>query len=113
MFAGVSHFLNTTAYLRIMPPYVPRPFAMVYLSGAAEIAGGAGLLVRPFRRAAVFGLIALLVAVFPANIYMAAQNIQVTSTPIPSWFLWARLPVQFLLIWWLLFIKGNDYRTVT
>ncbi len=109
IFAGVFHFLNTAAYLKIMPPYAPWPRAMVYLSGAAEIAGGAGLLVRRFRRLAVFGLIALLVAVFPANIYMAANNVQVTSTPIPSWLLWARLPVQVLLIWWLLVIwKGTE-----
>ncbi len=81
--AGVSHFVKTASYLKIMPPHVPWPQAMVYLSGAAEIAGGLGLLLRRSRRWAAFGLIALLVAVFPANVYMATNHVQVTSTPLP------------------------------
>ncbi|MDQ2774786.1 MAG: DoxX family membrane protein [Acidobacteriota bacterium] len=104
-FAGVLHFVKTSSYLKIMPSYVPWPQAMVYLSGAAEIAGGIGLLVRRFRRWAAFGLIALMVAVFPANIYMATNHVQVTSAPLPDWVLWARLPVQLLLVWWLLYVS--------
>ena len=108
IFAGVSHFLHFAAYLKIVPPHVPWPGAMVYLSGVAEIVGGSALLAPRFRRIAAIGLIALLVAVFPANIYMAMDNVQVTAAPIASWLLWARLPVQLLLIWWLLFIRGRD-----
>lgn len=104
--AGVFHFVKTATYLKIMPPYVPWPQVMVYLSGAAEIAGGVGLLLRRFRRWAAFGLISLLVAVFPANIYMAANYVQVTSTPLPGWLLWVRLPVQLLLVWWLVYVSG-------
>lgn len=106
--AGLLHFLTTDVYVRIVPPHVPWPFLMVYLSGAAEVAGGAGLLLPSVRRMASFGLIALLVAVFPANIYMAAKNIQVSSVLIPSWILWARLPIQGLLIWWLVAIIKRD-----
>ncbi len=105
--AGVLHFLLTAAYLKIMPPYIPHPLAMVYLSGVAEIAGGAGLLVRALRKPAALALVALLIAVFPANVYMAANNIQVTATPIPAWLLWARLPVQLLLVWWLMIVAAD------
>jgi len=76
--------------------------AMVYLSGVAEIAGGAGLLIPSLRRAAAWGLVALLIAVFPANVYMALDRVRVTANPLPDWLLWARLPVQLLLIWWVL-----------
>jgi uncharacterized membrane protein len=104
--AGSSHFLQPEAYAKIVPPWVPWHVFVVYVSGAAEIAGGVGLLIGRFRRPAALGLIALLATVFPANIYMAVSNVQVTSTPIPNWVLWARLPVQLLLVWWLLFLTG-------
>lgn len=100
--AGTLHFLETGAYLRIMPPYIPWPLAMVYISGLAEILGGVGLLIPVLRRAAAWGLAALLVAVLPANIYMATNNIQLTQTPIPQALLWARVPLQIPLIWWVL-----------
>jgi len=100
--AGSLHFLKTGTYLKIMPPQIPWPVAMIYMSGAAEIAGGIGLLIPAVRRAAAWGLVALLVAVFPANIYMAMADVQVTMTPIPKALLWARLPLQGLLIWWVL-----------
>lgn len=102
MLAGTSHFLNPAAYVKIMPPH---PLTMIYISGLAEIVGGIGLLISPLRKVAVFELIALLVAIFPANIYMAMNNIQVTSAAIPNWLLWARLPVQIVLAWWLWAIR--------
>ena len=71
MFAGVMHFVIPKAYRRIMPPYVPAPMAMVYASGAAEIAGGAGMMSSRTRRPAGWWLIATLVAIFPANVWMA------------------------------------------
>ena len=94
--AGTLHFVIPDQYMRIMPPYILWHLAMVYISGAAEIAGGAGLLIPPLRRAAAWGLVALLIAVFPANVYMAQ------SAPVFSWILWARLPLQPVLIWWVL-----------
>ena len=98
--AGVFHFLRPGPYVKIVPPFIPWPLAMVYISGAAEIAGGVGLLLPPLRRASAWGLIALLIAVFPANVYMALDRVQVTANPLPGWLLWARLPLQFVLIWW-------------
>ena len=105
--AGCLHFLNTDPYLKIMPPYLPWHVAAVYVSGAAEIAGGIGMLVPALRRSAAWGLAALLVAVFPANIYMATHNIQVTGQPIPSALLWLRLPLQGVLIWWVLWCTAT------
>src|SRR5580658_4100153 len=91
--AGILHFRNPEPYVKIVPPFIPWPLAMVYISGAAEIAGGIGLLLTPLRRAAAWGLIALLIAVFPANVYMALDRVQVTANPLPVWLLWARLPL--------------------
>jgi uncharacterized membrane protein len=102
VFAGVFHFVETGSYLKIMPPWIPWHLAMVYISGAAEIAGGIGLLIPGLRRAAAWGLVALLIAVFPANIYMAVNNVQITTNPIPAVLLWARLLLQAVLIWWVL-----------
>jgi uncharacterized membrane protein len=99
--AGCLHFVKPAAYLQIMPPYVPWPLAMVYVSGVAEIAGGAGLLIPRLRRMAAWGIVALLFAVFPANVYMAMNHVQVAAS-VPSVLLWARLPLQFLLMWWVL-----------
>jgi uncharacterized membrane protein len=94
--AGFLHFFRPDPYMRIMPPYIPWHRAMVYISGAAEIAGGIGLLIPSLRRPAAWGVVALLIAVFPANLYMA------TSAPQFSWILWGRLPLQPVLIWWVL-----------
>ncbi len=87
-------------YLQIMPPYFPAPRLLVAVSGAAEIAGGIGLLLRPWRRAAGWGLIALLLAVFPANIYMVQHSGQFHFAP---WVLWARLPLQAVFMAWVWF----------
>jgi uncharacterized membrane protein len=97
--AGILHFLFPQGYAKIIPPFFPAPLALVYVSGVAEIAGGLGLLIPRLRRAAAWGLVALLIAVFPANIYMVIASPHV-------WYLWARLPLQFLLIWWLLWCAG-------
>ncbi|ALD20718.1 MauE/DoxX family redox-associated membrane protein [Hymenobacter sp. DG25A] len=98
MAAGILHFLRPGPYVRIMPPYLPSPLLLVYLSGVAEVGLGALLLPRQTRRWAAWGLIALLIAVFPANIYMAQHN--PSGLDVPAWLLWARLPLQAVLIWW-------------
>ena len=98
--AGVLHFLRPAMYLKIMPPYIPWPLAMVYISGAAEIAGGVGILIPPARRAAALGLMALLVAVFPANIYMATNPVEAGASALPPAALWGRLLLQPVFIWW-------------
>jgi uncharacterized membrane protein len=96
--AGVNHFVNTAFYVRIMPPYLPWHEELVLLSGVAEIALGALLLVRRYARVAAWGLILLLVAVFPANLHMAMSPEQFPSlSPLA---LWLRLPLQGVLIAW-------------
>jgi uncharacterized membrane protein len=94
--AGINHFVSPTFYLLMMPPYLPWPLELVYISGLAEILGGIGVLSKMTRRGAGWGLIALLIAVFPANIYAAVHGMD----DIPAWMLWARLPLQVVLIWW-------------
>ncbi len=96
--AGAMHFLVPQAYERIVPPYLPAPHALVLVSGACEMLGGAGLLLRFSRRAAAWGLVALLVAVMPANIQMALDHAHWPK--IPEWALWLRLPIQLPLIAW-------------
>lgn len=94
------HFVIPRAYRRIMPPYVPAPEAMVYASGVAEIAGGAGLIGARSRQAAGWWLIATLVAVFPANLHMALHPDEYPQIPGGAVSLWARLPFQAVFIAW-------------
>jgi uncharacterized membrane protein len=96
--AGVYHFVNPGFYVRIMPPYLPWHYELVLVSGAFEIAGGLGLLVPRLRVAAAWGLIALLVAVFPANVHMALHPELFPEAPPAVW--WARLPLQGVLVAW-------------
>ena len=99
--SGVLHFARPKPFVRIVPKFLPAPLALVYISGFFEIAGGVGLLVPATRVAAAWGLIALYIAVFPANIYMLTHNISFNPRkPIPRWILWARLPFQFLFMAW-------------
>jgi uncharacterized membrane protein len=96
--AGVLHFVRPDLYVRIMPPYLPWHRELVYLSGLCEVVLGALLLVRRTTTAAAWGLIALLIAVFPANVHMAV-NAELYPT-IPPVLLWLRLPLQGVLIAW-------------
>ena len=98
VFAGVMHFVIPKTYRRIMPPYVPAHMAMVYASGAAEIAGGAGLMLPPHRRRAGWWLIATLLAVLPANVHIAAHADEFPKVPGGERTLWARLPLQGVFI---------------
>ncbi len=100
---GVAHFLTPEPFVKIVPSVLPAPLALVYVSGAAEILGGIGLLFERTRRLAVWGLLALLLAVFPANINMAVNEIYLEQMPREPWLLWVRLPFQFvfaLVVWW-------------
>jgi uncharacterized membrane protein len=101
MFVGVSHFMNPEPFVRIVPAALPAPLVLVYVSGFFELLGGAGLLVARVRRAAAWGLVALYVAVFPANVNMALNHISLSPDhPIPAFALWLRLPLQGVLIAW-------------
>lgn len=96
------HFVIPDAYVRIVPPALPAPRLLVELSGIAEILGGLGLLLPFTRRAAAWGLVVLLVAVFPANIYMAVSHVPAAGILGQSWLQWLRLPLQVPLILWTL-----------
>jgi uncharacterized membrane protein len=98
--AGVNHFVMPRPYERIVPPGYGDPRLLVKVSGVAEVAGGAGVLIAPTRRAAGWGLIALLAAVFPANVHMARHPEQVPGLRVPRALLWLRLPLQPLMMWW-------------
>jgi uncharacterized membrane protein len=97
--AGINHFVMPRAYQQIVPPRLRGDAArVVAISGVAELAGGVAVLVKPTRRAAGLGLIALLAAVFPANLYMARAPERFQR--MPRWALYARLPLQPLMMWW-------------
>ena|SRR6056297_2349086 len=100
IFVGVLHFVRPEGFLAIMPSWIPFHQFWVYASGAVEIAGGIGLLVPKYRTAAGWTLIILLIVVFPANINMAINEIQLPEQePLPVWALWVRLPFQFVLMY--------------
>ena len=108
--SGLVHLIRPDVYMPIMPPSLPYPAELILVSGVAEIAGGVGLLFPPTRRVARHGLIALLIAVFPANIQMAINGF---ASGAPSWILallLARLPLQPLLIW-LVYRSGATVKT--
>lgn len=106
VFAGANHFYNPEFYLKIMPPYLPWRAFLVALSGFFEVGLGLMLLVPRLTRIAAWCLILLLIAVFPANIYMAANpNFFSEISPI---FLWLRLPLQFVLIAWAFWFTKSE-----
>ena len=107
---GVMHLLRPAPFLSIMPPQLPQPLLLVYLSGVAELLGGLGLLWSRTRRLAGWGLLALLVAVFPANIYTVLIHEQLH---IPAWVAWARLPLQPVIMWWVWKVMNSAQLSVS
>lgn len=102
-FAGAMHFVIPRSYEAMMPPSLPRHRELVVVSGVAEIAGGLAVVPRRSRRLARWWLLALLAAVFPANLHMAVNPEQVRGLDldrVPRWALWARLPLQPLAMIW-------------
>jgi uncharacterized membrane protein len=98
--AAFLHLAKPQFFLPIMPPWIPIPMACIIVSGVAELIGAVGLLVPILhvRRAAGWLLLLLLVAVFPANIYMAIAHVQINGLPSKEWMSWARLPLQPILM---------------
>lgn len=96
--AGINHFVHPDLYLKIMPPWLPWHFQLVFISGVAEIVCAVLLLFPATRRVGAFCTIALLIVIFPANIQMAI-NYYKTNNPM-LWIAIVRLPLQLLLIWW-------------
>lgn len=103
--AGSLHFIRPRAYEATVPPWIPRHREAALVSGAAELAGAAAALAPPTRGFARWWLITLLAAVFPANVHMAVNPEQIRGLNlerIPRWALWARLPLQPLMMLWVL-----------
>lgn len=97
IFTGVSHFtFMKEDFVRMIPPFIPWPGAMVYFTGVCEIAGAVGLFLPGFRRAAAFALIVFFLAVLPANIHAARAGVTLRGKPATS--LWLRIPMQVLFI---------------
>ena len=102
LLTGTLHFLKPEIFQRIVPPALPWPRGIVYVTGLLELAGGMGLLVPRFRQAAAWGLVALLIAVLPANIYMAIAPVKFGGIFDHPLYHWIRIPFQGVLITWLL-----------
>lgn len=98
MIAGIMHFQYPKVYFKIIPPLFKHKKWINWISGAAEIILAIGLVIPATRPLAAWGIIALLIAVFPANVY----HLQLggAGMKIPKWILWLRLPFQGLLIYW-------------
>ncbi|QMU27821.1 DoxX family protein [Adhaeribacter radiodurans] len=96
--AGIVHFWRPKMYLAIMPPWLPYPEFLIFASGVCEVVFGFLLIPGQTRPLAAWLLIALLIAVFPANIQMALQYTQLHQAG--WWLTWLRLPLQGVLIWW-------------
>lgn len=105
--AGVLHFVIPGTYTAITPDYLPAHLMLVLISGAAEFVGGVGMFFPRWRRAAGTFLILLLIAVFPANLHMALNR---DESAIPDVLLWARLPLQVVLIGWVYRASGQRSR---
>ena len=106
--AGISHFVVPEPYIKIVPGFLPAPAALVYISGVIEILLGLGLLILPLRQFSAWGLIALFIAVYPANINMAVNHIHLNGIPDTWWFHAFRLPFQFVLIAWAYWYTKSD-----
>lgn len=96
--AGLNHFRVPRMYTRIIPPSFPAPQLLNYISGAAEVLLGIGLCIPGVTPLAAWGIIALLIAVFPANVYMLTNA--KAGMGMPQWLLWLRLPLQAVLAYW-------------
>ena len=103
--AGANHFRDPEFYLRMMPPYLPWHRELVLLSGSCEIVLGGLLLVPRYTRYAAWGLIALLIAVFPANLHMAIHGEDFPEFSAVE--LWSRLPMQGVLMAWAYWFTSN------
>jgi uncharacterized membrane protein len=98
--AGSYHFISPATYVPMMPGYLSWPMPLIYLSGAAEVIGGIGVALPKWRRLAGWWLITVLVAIFPANIHMLINDVPISGNHVPQWILWARLPLQLVMIAW-------------
>jgi uncharacterized membrane protein len=96
--AGVNHFIDPDFYLAMMPPYLPAHAELILLSGILEVLAGVGVFMARWRQKAGMLMILVMIGVFPANVHMAMNP--AVFPEIPVWFLYLRLPLQGVLIWW-------------
>jgi uncharacterized membrane protein len=99
--ASSLHFISDVE-LKIIPPFLPWRQEALYITGIFEFLGGIGLLIPRFQRVAAWGLVALLIAIFPANVYQAVKNIHLGGITDYHLYHWIRLPFQAIFIWWAL-----------
>ncbi len=97
---GALHFTNPEPFVKIVPDYLPYHLVLVYTSGFFEVLGGVGLLIPRLSRAAAWILVILFIAVFPANLNQAVNNIPVAALPHDPPLIWLRLPFQAVLVAW-------------
>lgn len=97
--AGVAHFVRPGTFVSLVPPYLPQARLLVYLSGAAEIAGGVGVLIPSVQAYAGWGLLLMLLAFLPVHTYMARHPSDFSA--VPTWALYLRVPLQFVLMGWI------------
>jgi uncharacterized membrane protein len=110
---GLMHFVDPAPFVSIVPPYLPWPLELVYVSGFFEMLGGFGLLIPKVRLAAAWGLIALLVAVYPANIHMLVNEVYLEGMPHETWLLWVRMPFQLVFAMGVVWTGGIWPKAVT
>ncbi|MBW4515720.1 MAG: DoxX family protein [Timaviella obliquedivisa GSE-PSE-MK23-08B] len=110
---GITHFIKPEQFARIVPPQLPSPLGLVYISGFFEILGGLSLLVPSVSVAAAWGIIALFIAVFPANINQAINSISIEGIPDYPWLYWLRLPFQAVLIAWAWWYTKPSFKSST
>ena len=108
--AGINHFWHSRIYVAIMPPHYEHPLQLVQVSGAAEILGCIGLLIPPTRRASAWGIIAMLLVYLDVHLFMATHPER--FTPLPVWALYARIPLQVVLVAWAYVYTGPRKETV-
>ena len=105
---GVMHFVTVERFMAMIPPALPWHRELVYASGVFEIFGALGLLLRSTRRWAAYGLAALLLAVFPANLHIVMSGGSVEGLPQAAWYYWLRIPFQFVFIAWALWVARRS-----
>ena len=105
-YAGIDHLVSPDFYVSIMPPWIPAHLELVYLSGVFEVMGGVGVLIPRFRAFAGAGLVALLIAVYPANLHMAFNPHLFPDIPVVA--LYIRLALQFLAFYWAYTVTRPD-----
>lgn len=96
--SGIFHFKKPKMYLKIMPPYLPFPKALVVISGIAELTAGIGLFLFNSQRIAAWAIIGMLIAFLPVHIHMLTDI--KASMGLPKWVLTARIPLQLVFIYW-------------